>query len=341
MMQLRTVKSRDVGGRSYVQGVVVFDFPNMTPLRIRQIAALSGNQGGFADGQMVYGSFGTWQFPISQIEANVSSTSILARTKTFRSGGGYLHRLPSDNPLDATMQSDLDLGGHDVKDVRNLNSTSARFLDVLVTDSIETSRMSVSNRLDWTGAIEATDVLVLGSISSDNRSLDATHISVAGHSSLRNVTANNLTTNNLRISGFSVARDPDNPSTLSISGVLDMTRGHIRAVETTVGFSGSVTPSLQVTSRIEYSQDPSYYWNVAGAGGSAHLGDLILNNLSSTMRSAFARERTGRTETESIMGGIAHNVNATVSDYMRALERVRNAVEAKYAEMRALEAELK
>jgi len=339
-LQLRVVKSRDVGGRSFIQGVAVFDFPNLTPLRIRQIAALGGNAGGFADERMLYGSFGTWQIPIAQIEANVGSSSIVARTKPFRSGGDYLRRLPSDNPLDATMQSDLDLGGHSITDVRNLNATSARFLDVIETDSIETSRMSVSNRLDWTAGIEVFgDALVMGSITADNRSLDAARISVSGRSMFRNATAETLSTNNLHLSGFTVARNPDVPATLSISGALDMVRGHIRAIEAFIGFSGSVAPRLQVTNRIEDGSDSSYFWEVTS--GRAVLGDLHLTTLSQTMRTAFAQERTGRTETERLMGGVAQNMNATVSDYMRALENVRRAVEAKFAEVQALEAQIR
>jgi len=339
-LQLRIVKSRDMGGRSFIQGVAVFDFSDLTPLRIRQIAALGGNAGGFADGQMLYGSFGTWQVPISQIEATVGSNSILARTKPFRSGGDYLRRLPSDNPLDATMQSDMSLGGHNITDTRNLTATSARFLDVVETDSIETSGMSVTNRLDWTAGLEVFgDALVMGSIMSENRSLDAAHVSVSGRSLFRNVTTETLRANNLHLSGFTVARSENAPSTMSISGSLDMTLGHIRAIETQIGFSGSVAPRLQVTNRIEDSANPSFYWDVSG--GRAELGDLYLTNLSQIMRSAFTRERTGKTETERLMSNVAHNINATVSDYMRALENVRRTVEAKYAELQTLEAKMK
>jgi type II secretory pathway pseudopilin PulG len=86
-IQLRIVKSKDSAGRSFVQGIVIFDSPALTPLRTRRIAASGGNSSGFAEGRMLYGSFGTWQAPASRIGAAAGAHSILAQTRPFRSGG--------------------------------------------------------------------------------------------------------------------------------------------------------------------------------------------------------------------------------------------------------------
>jgi hypothetical protein len=330
-IELRVVKSKDSAGHAFVQGIVVFDSPSLSPLRTRQIASAGGASAGFADGRMLYGSFGTWRAPMSAIGAAVGRHSVLAETKTFRDGGDYLHRLPSGEPLDATMGSDLDLGGHNIEDAKSVSAVAARFLDTLETDGIESSKMTVLNRMDWTAPLESFgDATVNGAISSDGRSIDASGIVISGRSQFRSVSADSLAADNLYLSGFSVASD-GGPAVLSISGTLDMKKGHIRAIDSFVGFSGSVAPKLIVTERIEDGGDSGYYWDVAG--GAAVFSDLHLSSLAQMMRYAYGRERTGATETERLMGGVAQNSNATVADYMRALDRAAKAVEAKYGEV--------
>ncbi|MDR2769855.1 MAG: hypothetical protein LBB08_00210, partial [Rickettsiales bacterium] len=60
------------------------------------------------------------------------------------------------------------------------------------------------------------------------------------------------------------------------------------------------------------------------------LADLQLTTLASMMRSVYAREKTGRTETEKIVGAVALNANATISDYLRAMEAAEKSVQTKY-----------
>lgn len=334
-VQLRVVKSKDSAGRSFVQGIVIFDSPKLTPLRTRQIATNAGASAGFADGQMLYGSFGTWRAPLASIGAAASGHSVLASTRPFKSGGDYIQRLPSENALDATMRSDLDMGGHAVTDVKNISASAARFLDVLDADSIEASKMSVLNRLDWTAPLDIFgDATVMGPITADNRSIDAASVSVTGRSQFRSVTAESLSADNLYLSGFAVSSDATAPSILSISGALDMTKGHIRALTAYIEFSGSVAPKLIVSQKIEDSADSSFYWDFAS--GDAVLGDLHLSNLTQIIRAVYSAEKTGKTETERLMGGVIMNSNATASDYIRALDQVKKAVAAKYKAVKGL-----
>ena len=335
LIQLRVIKSKDSGGRSFVQGIVIFDSKDLTPLRTRQIAMTGGEGTGFADGSMLYGSFGTWRAPLSAIDAAASRHSILAPTRPLRSGGDYIQRLPSDNALDATMQSDLDFGGHNISNVGTVSAGSARFFDLLEADSIEASKMSVLNRLDWAAPIDVFgDALVMGPITADNRSVDAAGISVSGRSQFRSVVADELKADNLYLSGFSASSSAGAPAILTISGSLDMVKGHVRAMDTFVGFSGSVAPKLVVTNRIEDSANPDFYWDLSG--GRAVLGDIHLSALAQIMHLAYSREKTGRTETERLMGGVILNSNATLSDYMRALDQVKKTVAAKYEDVRGM-----
>lgn len=332
-IQLRVVKSKDSAGRAFVQGIVIFDSPELTPLRTRQIAQAAGENSGFADGNMLYGSFGTWRTLITGIDAAAGSHSILSGTRPLRSGGDYLRRLPSDNDLDATMQSDLDMGGHGIENAKNITASRARFLEALEADTIEASKMSVSNRLDWAAPLEVFgEATVMGPITADSRSIDASAISVSGRSQFRSVTADELKAENLYLSGFSVAPAVGTPAVLSISGSLDMVKGHVKAIDTFVEFSGSVAPKLIVSGRIEDSSNSSFYWNLSG--GDAALGDMQLSNLNQIIKQVYLSERTGKTETEYLMGNVIMNSNSTVSDYIRALEQVKRVVENKYLEIK-------
>jgi hypothetical protein len=327
-IQLRVVKSKDSAGRSFVQGIVIFDEKSLTPLRTRQIALSGGQEAGFADGNMLHGAFGTWRTPLSAVDAVAGGNSILAQTRPFRSGGDYLQRLPSSSPLDATLQSDLDMGGHNVSDTKSMTAASVRFLDTLTANSIEISRMTVANRLDWTAGINVFgDALVNGPIISDGRSVDAARISVAGDSHFRSVSTDELRADNLYLSGFSVGSQPGSAPILSISGTLDLAGGHVKAMDTIIAFSGSVAPKLVVSGRIEDSADGRFHWDMSGE---AVLGDLLLTDLNKLAKIAYSREKTGMTETERIMGPTFQNANATAADFLRALNAATKAVESKY-----------
>ena len=115
---------------------------------------------------------------------------------------------------------------------------------------------------------------------------------------------------------------------MSISRSLDMTKGHITAVDTFVGFSGSVTPKLVISNRIEDSSKSEFYWNISDT--TANMVDLQLMALPKMIKNVYNAEKTGKTETEQIMGAVILNSNATVSDFMNALDAATNRVSEKY-----------
>ena len=326
-IQLRVIKSRDSGGKAFLQGIVILNNPNVSALRTRQIAIAGGANTGFADGNMLFGSFGTWNATMASVDADVGSNYILAQTKPFGTGSEYLERLPSEN--DSIMKSDLNLGGHKIKDIKNMNGTNARFLDTLIADSVEASRTTIKNRLDWTGGIDVFgSATVKGTLAFDGQSVDASQTSVTTKARFRDITANEFACDKLSLSGLSANSDDDNPTILSIKGMLNMNGGQITAIDTFVNFSGSITPKLHVTGRIQDAGNSDFYWDLYN--DSAVLSDLTLTNLSRYIDDVYSSERTGQTETETIMANIIQNKNATVSDYLRALEQVKKVVSAKY-----------
>ena len=330
-IQLRIIKSKDIGGRAFVQGIMIFDDPSITLPRARKIALAAGASAGFADGRVMRGAYGTWSAPAAAIDAVLSEGSIIMQTKTFKSGGDYLRRLPGGDPLDAAMATDIFMGLNNIANAKSISATAARFLERLNADTLDASKMTVKNRLDWAAPMEVFGgMTVAGAIAADGRSVKTTSMSVGGRSQFRAVTTKELRAENLYLAGFSVS--PGDAGTgatiLSVSGTLDMTRGHIKAIDSSIGFSGSVAPKLIVNRRIEDAENSEFYWNLQE--GDALLGDLQLSELAQMMRRAYNAERGGNTETERLMAPVAANANATVSDYLRALEQVRRAVEAKY-----------
>jgi len=330
--QIRVVKSKDSGGRAFVQGVVIYDAPDMTPFRTRQIATAGGESAGFADGRMLYGAFGTWQTSANAIGAIAGDNSILAQTRAISGGGDYLQRLPSDNPLDATMNADLFMGGQDITGIQSLTAGSVKIYDSLTAESIETSRMTILNRQAWSAPLDIFgSAMVMGNLSSDGKNLTAGTIAITGSSQFRSVSADSLSVKNLILAGFSVAANNGQPALLKISGGLDMTKGHIKATDAFVGFSGSVAPKLIVATLIEDSSNPNFYWNADV--GIANFYDLQLSGLPPIIRAAWTAEKTGKTETERLLGNAVLNSNATAADYLGLLEQVKNAVERKYNQL--------
>ena len=135
----------------------------------------------------------------------------------------------------------------------------------------------------------------------------------------------------MTLGGLSVYNE-DDPTILKVNRNIDMTFGSVDALYVTVGFTGSITPRLVVRSLIQDSVNPAYYWDVAS--GVANMQDIIFEELNRLASLAVYVEDADDTESGKIFGAVSSNKNATVSDYMNALQeiqnKVRNKVRAKY-----------
>ncbi len=328
--QLRILKSDDAAGAATLQGVIVFTSPEITPLRTREITSLGAGRVGFVDGLNAYGTFGAWH--VSTAELGVSPTDgIVGTTAVNRDNALYLWRLPSDVAEDATMMSALSLGGHDIVNATYVDGRSIQFSEFLTSGITATNTAIFQNRTTIDKEYGTMSATVSGILSSDGKDLEVNGIfKLADTGKFTNFITGDLWVSNLTLAGLSVY-DDGNPSFLNVNRTLDMTGGRISAISTTVGFTGSITPRLDVSTLIEDSINPDYYWDVSS--GVAHFLDVTfatLNDLAETAVYVYGDRGTISTQ---VFGAVTANKNATAADYMGAIKEIQQKVRAKYRQL--------
>ena len=325
--QLRILKSSDATGQATLQGVVIMTDDTISPMRTREIVAVGGSDMGFVEGTHAYGTFGAWH--ADAIDLGIEATNgIVGTTSVNRDNSLYLWRVPSDESSDATMLSGLSLGGHDIVNVSRLDVAAAGFDETLQSINIAANKVVFTNRTTIDSAFETKNATCVGSLSSDAKTMEisgALTLSDLGKFSSFNTA--NLWVTNLELSGVSV-NDTSKVTVLDINQALDMTGGRINALFTTVNFTGSITPRLVVRDRIADSVNSNFYWDVKS--GNANLADLSLVELNRMATLASAKESDSSTVATQVFGAVAANKNATVADFMNAINEIQTKVRAKY-----------
>lgn len=325
--QLRVLKSSDIDDKATLQGVIVFSSDDITPLRTREIVALGDDSMGFIEGNRAYGNFGAWRTDTVDLGVSVSG-GIVETTSVNRDNALYLWRLPSENAADATMLSALNLSGHDITNVSFLNASATQFDETLNVGVAVAKDVIFQNKVTLDNVFESTNVTVSGILSSDSRNMEVSEkFSLADTAKFSNFTTGDLWVANMTLGGLSTYTDED-PTILRVNKSIDMTSGRIDAMYVTVGFTGSITPRLVVNYRIEDSTNPSYFWDASY--GTANMKDIIFEDLNRMAELAVYSENDNKTETGKIFSSVAANENATVSDYMIAIQEIQNKVRAKY-----------
>lgn len=328
--QLRVLKSNDVEGRATLQGVIVFSSDEITPMRTREIVSMGGDSMGFIEGNRAYGTFGAWRADTIDLGLNVSN-GLVETTAVNRDNALYLYRVPTDSENDATMLSGLNLGGHNISNAAFFNSSAAEFAETMTMGVSVADDVIFQNRITLDNALEVKNATVSGILSSDSRTMEvANNFSMADVGKFTNFTTGDLWVSNMTLGGISINSD-EGPAVLNINRTLDMTRGTISAMFVTVGFSGSITPRLEVTSMIEDSTNPEYYWDVEN--NIANLSDVSLQELNRMAQLAVYEEKNKDTDTWSIFSSVVSNKNATASDYMNAINEIQNRVRQKYTKL--------
>ena len=327
--QLRILKSNDSAGKSSLQGVVVMSDADITPIRTREIVSLGAGKIGFVDNARTYGAYGT--FRADNIDFGVNAdTGLVATTTVNRDNALYLWRVPSDNASDATMQAGLNLGGHDIVDAAFINGTSAQMNETLTIGRAVTNDLIFQTRPTIDGKFNVKNAVVSGSLTADSRTMDVSGaFRLADIGKFSSFTVDDLWVSNLTLGGLSIS-DKTKPTVLHVNDSIDMTSGRITAMYVTVGFTGSITPRLIVSKRIEDSTNPAYFWDVKT--GDAHFADMTLIELN-RMASDVLRTTRGNTESYLLFSSVAANKNATVGDFMNALNEIQRRVRAKYSRL--------
>lgn len=328
--QLRIIKSRDFNGQSTLQGVVVYDSDKITPFRTHQILNMAGGNVGFVDGTRAYGANGAWRTSVSELGIPSSDSGIVGTTTINRDNALYLWRVPTNDPDDATMRTSLNLGGHDIENIKNINFVTGAFDEFLKLGRVDTRNLIFDNRTTIDSIFNTKSATVSGSLTSDARNMEISgRLALSDTAKFSSFTTNDLYVTNLTLPTLSITNSENKPVILTINGSVNMRYGSIRAIQTTVGYAGSITPRLTVASKITDPTNPNYYWD-AGAGV-ASFSDLYLGDLNRMIGYLGASEFDQSTIAGRRFKIVASNPNATVTDYINALNEIASSVRAKYS----------
>lgn len=329
--QARIIKSRDRGGNAVLSGLVVFNSDGISPLRTREITELGGASSGFIEKNEAYGAYGTWRSRVNIFDAKFAvDNSIAQSTGTFLSGGDFLWRLPSDDALDATMATGLSMGGYDIKNASSVNAFHTRTDEIANANLITARKVQISPRATLDSALVVSgETLVQGAMTSDSRNMGvAGDLFLNDSARISRLDARALWVGDLNLSGLSLGGG-DKPNILKVAQTIDMVRGRVAAMTVTVGFAGTVTPRLIVSDRIEDAGNPGFYWDLVDEN--AELSDVQATILTPMIKNVVRAESRGqKTEAENTMSMLISNSNATLGDFVRALDGIQGRVRAKY-----------
>lgn len=325
--QLRILKSVDNNGKSSLQGIVILSDTDISPLRTRQLITMGENMG-FVDGNTTYGSFGSWRSDSTDLGINTDD-GIIQMTNINRDESLYLWRVPSNDSDDATMLSSLSLGGHDITNIKFLDSNSLTLNGFLNVDTIAAKDVTFQNRTTIDNHFETTSASVFGTFASDSRDMNIeTKLTLADLGKFSNFVTNDLWTSNLTLSSISISKNDDDICSMKIGDRLDMTYGRVTAAHTTVGYAGSVTPKLVVSKLIQDSKNPDYFWDFDS--GVANFYDVSIPDLPTMLKLAISNESNRTTNTTKQISGLVSNTNATVGDFLNAISDIEKNVRVKY-----------
>ena len=326
--QLRVLKSADNNNQPVLQGIVILNNTDITPMRTREIVNLGGGKFGFVEGNTTYGGFGVFRNQASDFGLK-NTKGLIGTTNVKRGNAEYLWRVPSDNENDATMQSALNLDGHDIKSIRFLDAYKAQFDEKLKVGKLNVGTLAFSNRSTIDAVFSANNAVVNGALTADSRGLNVNGIlELADSAKFSSFYTNDLYVNTLTLNGFSITSNTEKSALLKIIGDMDLVLGRISAAYVSVGYTGSVTPQLTITDKIQDSKDSSFYWDIKNK--KARFVDINCPELSRMASIIIATESNSGTIATSVFSGVSANANATVADYINAINNMQAQIREKY-----------
>ena len=324
--QLRVLKSIDKNDQAALQGVIVYSDSDITPMRTREIVSMGDDKVGFVDGRRAYGGFGTWRTDVSNFGID-GDYGIVQTTAATRDNSLYLWRVPSDSAADATMLSGLNLGMRDIVNIGFANSRGLRIEEVLNVNNIDTHDLIFDNQTILDSNYKTRTATVTGTLSGDAKNIVTKNtFNLSEYGKFSDFSADTLWVNDLSLSGLST--DSKGISILRVNQTLDMTEGRINALYVTVGFAGSLTSRLTVREKIYDSENSDYYWDVKN--GIANFNDINSPTLTDLGGRVLRNESVSGSVSTRIFSAVVANKNATVSDYMNAINEIQTAVREKY-----------
>lgn len=328
--QLRILKSSDLTGSSTLQGVIVRESDDISPLRTREIVNMSGGSMGFVDGTHAYGTFGVWHADAIDIGVNLNN-GLIETTGVNRDNALYLWRVPSDDPLDAQMMSPLNLGGHDIRNTSFINADFTEIGEFLTAENIATNSLIFKNRTTIDSEFKSKMTTVSGTLSADAKNMEINGTLYLGDvGKFSSITSDDLWVSSMTLGGLSI-NDEDSLALLKINQYLDMVSGHINALYVSVGFTGSITPRLVVYDRIEDSVNSDYYWDAGNKVANFVDASFVELNRMATLATHYENDLS--TVAGKMFSTVSANKNATVADYMNVITEIQKQVQEKYQDL--------
>ena len=326
--QLRVLKTADKNDKSVLQGIIILSNNDITPLRTREIVNMGGGRIGFVEGDITYGGFGAFHANTDEFGIK-GEKGIVGITSTTRGYNDYLWRLPSENESDATMLSPLNLDGHDITKVKFFDANKAQFEEKLKVSKLSLSSLTFSNRATIDAIFSTNTAFVNGAFTSDARTLNVGGtLTLADSGKFSNFFTNDLYVNTLTLSGFTISPTQGRSSTLQIIGDMDLILGHVTAAYVSVGYTGSVTPKLVISGKIQDPKDSSFYWDAVNR--KARFADANFPELYRMASHVAKLESVPGTSATKIFSAVVANVNATVGDYINAINTMQEEIRTKY-----------
>ena len=324
--QLRILKSVDASDQAALQGIIVFDDADITPIRTREIVQMGDDKIGFIDGTKGYGGFGTWRTDMVDLDIE-NKSGIIQTTAINRDNSLYLWRVPSESAADATMLSALNIGNRDIKNATFVNAAGLSLGELLDTQKISTNDLIFTNRTTIDSTFNTPIAVVSGAMSGDSKNISVSGtLNLADMAKVSNLTVDNLWVNNLSLGSLSTPSD--SVSTLRATGSLDMTEGRVSALYVTVGFTGSLTPRLVVKNKIVDSTNSNYFWDLQKM--TANFADINSPTLSDMAPKILRKESVSGSAVTRIFSSVVANKNATMADFLNAIRDIQQNVRGKY-----------
>ena len=221
--QLRVLKSADKENKSTLQGIVILNNNDISPLRTREIVSMGGGKFGFVEEGITYGGFGAFHANATDFGIT-DKNGIVGITSVKRGNSEYLWRMPSENKDDSTMLSPLNLDGHDISNVRFLDSYKAQFDEKLNANKIVTNNLSFTNRSTLESIFSTNSALVSGTLTSDAKNMNVNGlVSLADSGKFSSFQTKDLYVNTLTLNGFSVKSSSGKTPILKVVGTVKMT----------------------------------------------------------------------------------------------------------------------
>ena len=189
--------------------------------------------------------------------------------------------------------------------------------------------MIFANRSTLDATYETNSAVISGALTADSKAMNVSGtVSLADSGKFSSFATNDLYVNNLTLNGFSVGSTSGKDSVLKVIGDMDLVLGHITADFVTVGYTGSVTPQLYVSEKIQDTKDSSYYWDIKNK--KARFADINFPELTRLATKVIVVESRTGTASTTLFGAVTSNTNATVGDYLNALHDIQTRVRQKY-----------